>query len=96
MNTKNCFPDKENFDVNFTSQQPNVPYIEVDNMITSDLTEFTLSTWFKMPPGLFQYYILSHITNNVTRNIDIWFQTKSNARVPVHKIQTKLLEIIKR
>ncbi|XP_028411266.1 sushi, von Willebrand factor type A, EGF and pentraxin domain-containing protein 1-like [Dendronephthya gigantea] len=82
----------DEFDLVFSSQEPLRSYVEVDNMITTDLTQFTFSTWFKISRGEKKYDFFSHKTdNNVADNIGFHIGTPNGGILhgQVMLLQTK-------
>ena len=80
----------------FKSQDPELSYIEVDNMITSDLTEFTFGTWFKISSGLSTYHLLSHRRGDITGKLAIYLKAGDEEHTPVERVKIQLLQDVKK
>ena len=68
----------DDFDVHFQSQHPVLSYIEMDNVIESDLSELTFTAWFKISMKLNWYQLLSYFVNGEDGHINLHFECEAN------------------
>ena len=75
---KHCENENRDFDVHFQSQHPVQSYIEMDDIVKSDLSEFTFTVWFKISMKLNCYQLLSYMVNGEDGHINLHFKSEAN------------------
>jgi hypothetical protein len=75
------------FDVLFQSQQPEPAFIEMDDVINSDLSEFAFSAWFKFSVKLQSYQMVSYMVNGTDGHINLYFKGKTNQGIDSFFVQ---------
>ena len=63
----------------FSSQDPVLSYIEMQDSIKSNLTQFTFTAWFKFIIGIKKYNLLSYRTTDETGVINVQFRAESKS-----------------
>ena len=72
----------------FLSHDPDLSYIMIDN-ITTDLTQFTFTTWFKFSVGLSKYHLLSYRTSDQIDVLNVEFLADNQS---VNKFAGRILQ----